>query len=103
MNVWKAFAVAYPKEGVEALKRNHHVIARPNMKLGDYVVPLISPSFRWVTFLSLSNIICMYISEQFLSFSYHVSDGKTYFGSRRVVLPSLILSDYSNFGRKKES
>ncbi|CAF9907592.1 hypothetical protein IMSHALPRED_005580 [Imshaugia aleurites] len=41
-----------------ALKRKHHVISRPNMKLCDYVAPLISPSFRWVTFLSLSDITC---------------------------------------------
>ncbi|KAL9065584.1 MAG: hypothetical protein Q9161_008140 [Pseudevernia consocians] len=58
VKVWKAFAVAYPNEGVDTLKRKHHVIARPNMKLGDYIAPLISPSFHWITFLSLSNITC---------------------------------------------
>lgn len=70
MKVWKAFVVAYPNEDVDSLKRKHHVIENPNMKLGDYVSPLISPSFHWVTFLSLSNITCMYISEQLLL--YHM-------------------------------
>ncbi|KAF6219327.1 hypothetical protein HO133_005152 [Letharia lupina] len=58
VKVWKAFAVAYPNEGIDALKRKHHVIARPNMKLGDYVASLISPLYHWVTFLSLSNVTC---------------------------------------------
>lgn len=58
VKVWKAFVVAYPNEDVDSLKRKHHVIENPNMKLGDYVSPLISPSFHWVTFLSLSNITC---------------------------------------------
>lgn len=41
--VWNA--VAYPNEGVDPVKRKHHAIARPNMKLCDYIAPLISPSF----------------------------------------------------------
>ena len=62
MKVWKAFAAAYPNEDVDTVKRKYHVIASPNMKLGDYVTPLISPSLQWVTFLSLSNITCVRIS-----------------------------------------
>ena len=65
MKVWKAFAATYPNQPVDALKRKHHVIARPNMRLGDYIKPLISPSFQWVTFLSLGNVACVRNPESF--------------------------------------
>lgn len=39
------------------------MILQPNMSLGDYTKPLISPSFQWITFLTLSNIT---ISRQHL-------------------------------------
>lgn len=68
VKVWKAFATAYPNEGVGTLKRKHHIITRPNMKLGDYLTPLISPSFHWITFLSLSNIICVRLFDIHHSF-----------------------------------
>lgn len=68
VKVWKAFVVAYLHEGVDALKRKHHVITRPNMKLGDYVTPLISPSVQWVAFLSLSNMTCVRITAIHLYF-----------------------------------
>ena len=69
VKIWKAFAAAYPNQSVDALKRKHHVIARPNMKLGDYVAPLISPSLQWITFLSLSNIACVRNADIYLSSS----------------------------------
>lgn len=69
VKVWKAFAAAYPNQPVDALKRKHHVIARPNMKLRDYVAPLISPSLQWITFLSLSNIACVRNANIHLSIS----------------------------------
>ena len=69
VKVWKAFAAAYPNQPVDALKRKHHVITRPNMKLGDYVAPLISPSLQWITFLSLSNIACVRNTNTYLSSS----------------------------------
>ena len=69
VKVWKAFAAAYPNQPVDALKRKHHVITRPNMKLGDYVAPLISPSLQWITFLSLSNIACVRDTSIYLSSS----------------------------------
>ena len=69
VKVWKAFAAAYPNQSVDTLKRKHHVIARPNMKLGDYVAPLISPSLQWITFLSLSNIACVRNANSYLSSS----------------------------------
>jgi len=34
------------------------MIARPNMRLGDYLKPISSPSLDWITFLTLSSITC---------------------------------------------
>ena len=55
---WKVFAAAYPKDGDKRLRRRYQIIRNPNMDLGDYIKPLLSPSFHWITFLTLSNIIC---------------------------------------------
>lgn len=40
------------------MKRKLHVILEPNMKLGEYTKHLESPSFNWITFLSVSHITC---------------------------------------------
>lgn len=58
LQVWKAFASAYPLELDKSLKRRHQIIGRPNMRLGDYMKPLCSHRFDWITFLTLSNILC---------------------------------------------
>lgn len=42
----------------ENLKHKYHHIIEPNMKLIDYMKPIISPSFNWITSLTLSNITC---------------------------------------------
>ena len=42
----------------ETLKHKHHIIFEPNMKLIDYMKPIISPSLSWITSLTLSNITC---------------------------------------------
>ena len=80
VKVWKAFAAAYPNQPVDALKRKRHVIARPNMKLGDYVAPLISPSLQWITFLSLSNIACVRNANIDLSSSSQTFQSETSLG-----------------------
>ncbi|KAL2045496.1 hypothetical protein N7G274_001924 [Stereocaulon virgatum] len=58
VNVWKAFASAYPHEADTALKSKYHAIPDPDMGLFDYIKPMTSPSFSWITFLTLSNIGC---------------------------------------------
>lgn len=55
---WKVFAAAYPRADNKTLKRRHQIIPKPNMALPDYIKPLLSPSFQWITFLTLSNITC---------------------------------------------
>ena len=55
---WKVFATAYPQEGDKKLRRRYQVIPKPNMAFGEYIKPLVSPSFQWITFLTLSNITC---------------------------------------------
>ncbi len=42
----------------ETLKHKHHHIIEPNMKLIDYMKPIISPSLSWITSLTLSNTTC---------------------------------------------
>ncbi|MCJ1246569.1 hypothetical protein MMC30_003777 [Trapelia coarctata] len=55
---WKVFAAAYPREGDKSLRRRYQIIRKPNMALGDYIKPLVSLSFQWIAFLTLSNITC---------------------------------------------
>ena len=58
LRVWQAFASAYLDELDDTLKRRQHVILKPTMAFNDYMAPLMSPSFQWLTFLTLSNITC---------------------------------------------
>ena len=58
VKVWKAFACAFPYELDKTLKHKLHIILEPNMKLIDYMKPIISPSLSWITSLTLSNITC---------------------------------------------
>ena len=48
----------YPNELDKTMKNKQHVISRPNMKLPNYIKPVTSPSFDWITFLTLSNVTC---------------------------------------------
>lgn len=41
-----------------SLKSKHKIIERPNMRLADYIKPVTSPKFNWITFLTLANITC---------------------------------------------
>lgn len=38
------------------MKRRQHTILQPNMRLGDYMKPLVSAPVEWITFLTLSNV-----------------------------------------------
>lgn len=58
IRIWKVFASAYLGEDDETLNRKAHVILRPEGSFTNYMTPLISPSFHWVTFLTLSFITC---------------------------------------------
>lgn len=42
----------------ESFKCKHHIILEPNTKFSNYISPLISHSFQWITSLTLSNISC---------------------------------------------
>lgn len=55
---WKAFASAYPLDFNPSLKRRHQIIDRPNMGLGEYIKPISSTKFDWISFLTLSYITC---------------------------------------------
>lgn len=57
--MWKAFALAYAKQKVPFVKRRQHVIYHPTMSFIDYINPLKSSSFSWLTFLTLANITCL--------------------------------------------
>lgn len=58
VRVWKAFASVYSDELDPSLKIKRHVVPIPNMKLFEYIRPVTSPAFEWLTFLTLSNITC---------------------------------------------
>ena len=58
VKVWKAFACAFPHEVDATLKHKRHIITQPDMKLADYMNPIISPSLSWITSLTLCNITC---------------------------------------------
>ena len=58
VKVWKAFACAFPHEVDATLKYKRHTILKPDMKLADYMKPIISPSLTWITSLTLCNITC---------------------------------------------
>ncbi|MCJ1471065.1 hypothetical protein MMC07_009713 [Pseudocyphellaria aurata] len=58
LRIWKVFASAYPGEDDETLNWKDHVILRPEGSFTSYITPLISPSFQWITFLTLSFITC---------------------------------------------
>ena len=58
LQTWKAFVAAYQIEAVASLRNRHQVIENVNLSLRNYVQPLSSPSFDWITFLTLSNVIC---------------------------------------------
>ena len=52
------FATAYLGQDDETLNRKEHVILRPEGSFTSYTAPLISSSFHWITFLTLSFITC---------------------------------------------
>lgn len=58
LRIWKVFASAYPGEDDETLNLKEHVILCPRGSFTSYITPLISPSFHWITFLTLSFITC---------------------------------------------
>lgn len=58
IRIWKVFASAYLGEDDETLNQKEHVILRPEGSFSNYLTPLISPSFHWITFLTLSFITC---------------------------------------------
>lgn len=58
IRIWKVFATAYLGQDDESLNRKEHVILRPEGSFTSYTVPLISSSFHWITFLTLSFITC---------------------------------------------
>lgn len=58
VKVWKAFASTYPNKQDISLMSKQHIVSHPNMKILDYIKPVVSPSFDWITFLALSNITC---------------------------------------------
>lgn len=58
IRIWKAFASAYPGEDDETLNQKEHVILNPEGSFTSYLTPLISPTFHWITFLTLSFITC---------------------------------------------
>ena len=55
LHAWKAFAVAYPGGADKDLSHRYHVVVEPNIPLGGYVKPLLSPSFDWIVHLTISN------------------------------------------------
>ncbi|MCJ1471622.1 hypothetical protein MMC13_000262 [Lambiella insularis] len=57
---WRLFAAAYPSETNESLNRRYQIMRKPNMELSHYLKPINSPSFQWITFLSLSHLTCSY-------------------------------------------
>jgi len=59
LRVWQVFASAYPDELDASLKRKHYAMLEPTMGFNDYMTPLNSPAFQWLTFLTLSNITCL--------------------------------------------
>ena len=59
LHAWKVFATAYPEEDQEeTLRYRRQVIIDPNMPLAEYVKPITSSTFGWITFLDLSFITC---------------------------------------------
>lgn len=59
LRVWQAFAATYPDENDASLKRKQYNVREPDMGFNDYVTPLTSSSFQWLTFLTLTNITCL--------------------------------------------
>lgn len=58
LRTWKVFASVYLGEDDETLNRKEYVVLRPEGSFTSYTTPLISPSFHWITFLTLSFITC---------------------------------------------
>ena len=56
--VWRVFAVAYPDVPDKDLQHRCQDVASPTMAFPYYVKPLLSASMQWITFLTLSSIIC---------------------------------------------
>ena len=62
------------------------------MKLGDYITPLISPSFHWITFLSLSNLTCVRVTGIHISYLGPVLDLDS--GHGASTLWAMLMSQY---------
>ena len=58
LRIWKAFASAYPHELDASVRRRHQLIDRPNMRLSDYIKPISSTNFDWISLLTISYITC---------------------------------------------
>ena len=59
LHAWKVFAAVYPDDNHEkGLKRRQQTISKPNMSLPDYIKPITSLSFAWITYLTLSHVTC---------------------------------------------
>lgn len=58
VHIWKVFATVYLGVKEETLKNKSHVVLEPNGSFKSYIEPLISTTFHWLTFLSISNLHC---------------------------------------------
>lgn len=52
------FNTAYFGRPEESLRRKHHIILERNTNFSNYISPLISHSFHWITSLTLSHVAC---------------------------------------------
>lgn len=58
VHIWKVFASVYIGIKEETLRNKSHVVLDPNGSFNSYIEPLISPTFHWLTFLSISHLPC---------------------------------------------
>ncbi|KAI9820837.1 MAG: hypothetical protein M1832_003470 [Thelocarpon impressellum] len=54
LHTWQAFASVWACEGVESLLYHRCSITSPSLPLDGYTTPIASPSFQWITLLSIS-------------------------------------------------
>ena len=58
VRIWTVFASTFSNLSNLNLNTKQHIILQPNTTFSNYISPLISSSFQWITFLTLSDITC---------------------------------------------
>ncbi|KAL8780738.1 MAG: hypothetical protein Q9194_000740 [Teloschistes cf. exilis] len=58
LSLWQTFVTSFGNQGDDGMRYKLLVLPKESMRLSDCIKPMTSPSFAWITFLTVANISC---------------------------------------------